>query len=56
VQKSEIDHGSSFTFSLNLLSGQQADEKPISKRLAKFDDFNILIIDNIKMRRCTFQI
>jgi CheY-like chemotaxis protein len=46
--KSEIDHGSSFTFSLNLLSGQQADEKPISKRLAKFDDFNILIIDNNK--------
>ena len=45
---SEIDKGSSFTFSLNLLSGHQADEKPLSMPLAKSDNFNILIIDNNK--------
>jgi len=44
--KSEINKGSQFSFSLNLISGHQTDEKPINKRIPKTDGFNILIIDN----------
>lgn len=45
---SEVDKGSTFSFILNLISGQQADEKPISNKITESDKFNILIIDNNK--------
>lgn len=44
--KSEINVGSQFSFVLNLISGDQKDDEPISSNIPKTGDFNILIIDN----------
>ncbi len=43
--KSEIDKGSTFSFSLNLISGDQVEETSVSD-IINPDNFKILIIDN----------
>ncbi len=44
--KSEIDKGSQFSFTLNLISGEQLTEEPLIGNIATSKDFKILIIDN----------
>jgi len=44
--ESEVSKGSSFCFSLNLISGDQIEETVLSKNILDSKDFNILIIDN----------
>jgi two-component system, sensor histidine kinase len=44
--KSKVDLGSTFSFTLNLISGDQPKEEALSNKLLKSKDFKILIIDN----------
>ena len=44
--KSEVDKGSEFSFTLNLISGDQPIEEPLIGEIIKSKDFKILIIDN----------
>lgn len=44
--KSEVGKGSIFTFALNLISGDQHKDEPISKKITNPDKYKVLIIDN----------
>ena len=44
--ESEVNKGSSFCFSLNLISGDQEHDTSLSSSIAKSNNLNILIIDN----------
>lgn len=46
--KSEMNKGSSFMFTLNLISGNQPEEDSLAKHLPLTDKYKILIIDNNK--------
>ncbi len=46
--ESEVNEGSSFMFTLNLLSGDQTEDKPLSSIVPDYDKYKILIIDSNK--------
>mgnify|MGYP002629007466 CR=1 FL=1 len=45
---SEVNAGSKFMFTINLLTGDQKDEKPLSQIIPNYDKYKVLLVDSNK--------